>query len=550
MNYTASSLSLVVGANTAPNGPPVLAASNASAPTAPNTSPSPGQPVSATFKVINNGTGTATAPWSDSVYVGTSSTSARAMPSSNASHTRPTFGARRLLRGDRPVLPAPRSQPAATTSSSWCPTAAAGCRIRPPTPKQPRPPSWSLLRQISATGPSRRESPPGKTSTSRSRLAPPLIPGSASTSQEWTCWPVRECSRRRFLGGAGIGVVRYCQLQPAESSPGVWYIDLHGEDGAGAPPGESVTITAAAVPLGVTHVEPSTEAQSGQVGHCPARIRLGIRYDGHPEQLRRPTGRLQGGCVQLDLVVRQLPARPDRRRGVRHHRRLARADDNASIGVHGHERLGQSGHGHGHPVRPPSGSGGPAVWRSRSPTSATTTSRSPSSGSPPTYSERSRRRLLGLRTIGRAGQSELLLRGDRPRPSIRPPARRFGDLPFPGAADSGRGRRRHVLLGAGRHERRIHAIDWSAQLASDQPSYLSGEASDRWSTTSLRKWTRPEMVRGSPAGGVERGGRMRDSFVRSPSAGLPGRPSPRHRPGCPRIGNTRRERHHRWRKRT
>ena len=53
---------------------PVLAASNVSAPTAPNTSPSPGQPVSATFKVTNTGTGTAEGPWNDSVYVGTSST--------------------------------------------------------------------------------------------------------------------------------------------------------------------------------------------------------------------------------------------------------------------------------------------------------------------------------------------------------------------------------------------------------------------------------------------------------------------------------------------
>jgi cytoskeletal protein RodZ len=53
-------------------------------------------------------------------------------------------------------------------------------------------------------------------------------------------FPTENSSTEQASGSPGPA-----SLDLPDSSPGVWYIDLHGEDVAGAPPGESVTVSVA-----------------------------------------------------------------------------------------------------------------------------------------------------------------------------------------------------------------------------------------------------------------------------------------------------------------
>ncbi len=256
VNYTASSVSLVVQGSSA-GGTVVLAASNVSAPTAPNTSPSPGQPVSATFQVVNNGTGTAEAPWNDSVYVGTTSTYS---PSDvlleripETSNVGPGDSYDVNVQGFLPALPAggnyqlivvPDSGGRVSDPSADTQAVSPGFEVSPPPDLGNGPVSTTvaagqdLYVQVSV----------GSSADTRVSLNQQGVDLLATQG----VFPTENSSTEQASGSAGPA-----SLVLPESSPGVWYIDLHGEDGAGAPPGESVTVSAATVGLSVTHVEPT-----------------------------------------------------------------------------------------------------------------------------------------------------------------------------------------------------------------------------------------------------------------------------------------------------
>ena len=258
VDSTASFVSLVVEAHTAPGGPPVLAASNVSAPTAPNTSPSPGQPVSATFKVTNTGTGTAEGPWNDSVYVGTSGTFS---PSDTlleripqTSNIGPGDSYNVTVQAFLPPLPAGGnyqlivvpdsggrvSNPSADTQATSPPFV-----VSPP----PDLGNGAVSTTVAAGQDLYVQVTVGDSADTKVSLNEPGVDLLASPG----VFPTENSSTEQASGSSGDA-----SLILPESTPGVWYIDLHGEDGAGAPPGESVTATAATVPLSVTHVEPTT----------------------------------------------------------------------------------------------------------------------------------------------------------------------------------------------------------------------------------------------------------------------------------------------------
>jgi hypothetical protein len=255
--YTASSVSLVVEAHTAPGGPPVLAASNVSAPTAPNTSPSPGQPVSATFKVTNTGTGTAEGPWNDSVYVGTGSTyspsdalleripqTTNVGPGDSYDVTVQAFLPPLPAGGNYQLFVVPDSGARVSVPSADTQAVSPAFVVSPPPDLGNGPVSTTvaagqdLYVQVTV----------GDSADTKVSLNEPGVDLLASPG----VFPTENSSTEQASGSSGNA-----SLILPESTPGVWYIDLHGEDGAGAPPGESVTVTAAMVPLSVTHVEPT-----------------------------------------------------------------------------------------------------------------------------------------------------------------------------------------------------------------------------------------------------------------------------------------------------
>ncbi|MFZ0249831.1 MAG: carboxypeptidase regulatory-like domain-containing protein, partial [Acidimicrobiales bacterium] len=229
-----------------------------SAPTAPSTSPSPGQPVTATFQVTNTGSGTATAPWNDSVYVGTSTTyNSSDVLLERIPHTSsvgPGDSYNVTVNGYLPPLPAGGNYRLFVVPDS-------GGRVSDPTA------------DTQAVSPPFTVSPPpdlgnGAVSTTvaagQNLYVQVSVGDSADTqvsvNQQGVdllaspgVFPTEISSKEQASGSAGPATL----ILP-ESTPGVWYIDLHGEDSAGAPPGDSVTVTAATIGLTVTHVEPTS----------------------------------------------------------------------------------------------------------------------------------------------------------------------------------------------------------------------------------------------------------------------------------------------------
>jgi hypothetical protein len=258
VGYTASAVSLVVGANTAPGGTVVLAASNVSAPTAPNTSPSPGQAVSATFHVTNTGTGMAFAPWNDSVYVGTSGTynssdvllerisqTTSVGPGDAYDVTVQAFLPPLPAGGNYQLIVVPDSGARVSDPSADTQAASSPFVISPPPDLGNGPVSTTVAAgqdfYVLVNVGDSADSQVSLTQQGVDLLASPGV------------FPTENSSTEQASGSAGPAT-----LVLPESTPGVWYIDLHGDDGAGAPPGESETVTAAMIGLTVTHIDPST----------------------------------------------------------------------------------------------------------------------------------------------------------------------------------------------------------------------------------------------------------------------------------------------------
>ncbi|HWE54116.1 MAG TPA: carboxypeptidase regulatory-like domain-containing protein [Acidimicrobiales bacterium] len=263
-----SAVSLVVEPSAA-TGTVVLGASNVSPPTAPNTSPSPGQAVSATFQVTNNGTGTALPPWNDSVYIGTSSTYTPSdvllerVPSTK--NVGPGASYDVTVQAYLPPLPAgsdyqlivvPDSSGRVSDPSSDTDAASPAFTVAPP----PDLGSGPVNATVASGQDFYVQVTVGQSADTQVSVNQPGVDLRASAG----VFPTENSSTETASGSAGPAT-----LVLPESSPGVWYVDLHGESGGEPAP---VTVTAATVGLTVSHVEPAIG--TNQANTLPAVIAL------------------------------------------------------------------------------------------------------------------------------------------------------------------------------------------------------------------------------------------------------------------------------------
>jgi hypothetical protein len=271
VSYAASSFSLVVSGSSG-GGTVVLAASNVSAPTAPNTSPSPGQPVSATFQVVNNGTGTAEAPWNDSVYVGTGTTYD---PSDLLLERIPTTN--RVGPGDTYDVTVQAFLPPLAAGSDYhlfVVPDSAGRVSDPSADTQAASPAFTVAAPPDlGNGPVTTDIAAGQDYYVQVNVGASVDehitvnePGVDLLATPGAVFPTENASTDQASGADGPA-----SLILPQTKPGVWYIDLHGEDDA-CSYCYSVTVQAATIGLTVNTITPTIG--SDQVNALPTVIAL------------------------------------------------------------------------------------------------------------------------------------------------------------------------------------------------------------------------------------------------------------------------------------